>query len=675
MPYPIGGVNEKNEVVVPIISEPIVIDGRLDEPVWASAPTATGFRQFSPRLGDLPTRSTTVKVLANTDTLFVAFICELAGPNAIRAYETRYDADMERDERVVLILDTLHNHEQSYRFTVNARNNRSDERFGNERWNAEWQSAVQVTEKEWVAEIAIPFSILTYDPNQPSWGIGFDRYISETQEMTRWAFHPDRPFDLRFLPHLVGLNLENKAARPAFQQKFLLKAFTVAQHDLEDGDAPSTNYGLDGEWLARENASLRFVVKPDFSEVEESFETIDVTYVEQFLQDLREFFVQGREFFDNVATPPEPWRTGNEPSLFYSRRVARFDTGLKFTGGFGSNRVGILATQDFDGRERVVVADFNRTFGVRSRGFFGMAEGIKPGANSLGFVVGGETLFGPDNRFSLSGSYARNFSSDPTRDGGAGFFRLRYGDERWFFSGGFTAFGPGFQPLFSFTPRTDFQRWGLFVNRNFRPRGRGAFRQANLSFNFDTGRTFDDRFFNRRYGLWFWLELHDRTQINLFFQKDKHAEYYIRPQPFDDWSYTLSIEWGGDRPFRGEIGYSLGRAFDGTYRSPRLSFTWDDPKGDWRIRLNFDRRYQDLPGRPSPTVSINSLNVTKILGPDQWVALRYFHRSGDFSIRNFALTYRIKRQNGTEVYFIWGDPRSRDTKNRFALKWIFPFSL
>lgn len=653
----------------------VAIDGRLDEPEWAMAPPLTGFRQVSPGLGQPASRDTTVKVLASKDTLYVAFLCQIAGPEAVRAYETRYDGSMERDERVVVVLDTLHTHQQAYRFTVNARGTRADERFGNERWNAEWTSAVSIGEQDWFAEIAIPLSILTYDPGQPTWGIGFDRYVSETQEMTRWAFHPDRPFDLRFLPHLVGLELKREVARPADQKAFLLKAFTVAQHDLDNGEASSSHYGLDGEWLWRTNSSVRFVLKPDFSEVEESFETIDVTYVEQFLEDFREFFVQGREFFSNVATPEEPWRTGSEPSLFYSRRVQRFDAGLKYTGGFGSQRFGLLSTLDGDGRERATVLDFSRTFGVQTRGFLGLVEGKKRDENSLGLITGGEVLFGPANRFSLSGSYARNFSSDPNRDGGAGFFRLRYGDERWFFSGGLSAFGPGFQPLFSFTPRRDFRTWSLFINRSFRPRRPTSYRSANVSFIANTGETFDGRLFRRGYGIWLWLELRDQTQIFLAWDKDRHAEYDIRPQPFDDWSANIGIEWGGGRPFRGEIGYTIGKAFDGTYRSPRLAFRWDDPKGVWRVRLNFDRRYQDLPARPSPTVAINSLNIIRILGPDQWVALRYFQRSGDFSIRNFALTYRIKRQNGTELYFIWGDPRSRKTKNRFAFKWIVPFRL
>jgi hypothetical protein len=314
-PFEVPGVNERYELVVPVVTTAPVVDGKLDEPVWSQAAQAKIVRQVSPSLGQPASLPTTVLVLATTDKLFVGFRCPIASKDAIRAYETRYDAPMRNDEQVSIFLDTLHTHDRAYGFTVNARGTRADIRFGNERWDAQWEAAVQVGETEWTAEIAIPFAILTYDPRQTVWGINFARFISDREEWTLWAFHPDRPWDSRYMPHLVGLPLTQKRNNDG--PRWLLKAFSVADHTFGDGGSIGNHYGLDGEWAWRQNLALRFVVKPDFSEVEEAFESIDVSYVEQFVPDRREFFVQGSEFFSEVAVAGEGWRRGERPQPLF----------------------------------------------------------------------------------------------------------------------------------------------------------------------------------------------------------------------------------------------------------------------------------------------------------------------------------------------------------------------
>jgi hypothetical protein len=670
-PFEVPGVNERYELVVPVVTTAPVVDGKLDEPVWSQAAQAKIVRQVSPSLGQPASLPTTVLVLATTDKLFVGFRCPIASKDAIRAYETRYDAPMRNDERVSIFLDTLHTHDRAYEFTVNARGTRADSRFGNERWDAQWEAAVQVGETEWTLEIAIPFAILTYDPRQTVWGINFARFISDREEWTLWAFHPDRPWDLRYMPHLVGLPLTQKRNNDG--PRWLLKAFSVADHTFGDGGSIGNHYGLDGEWAWRQNLALRFVVKPDFSEVEEAFESIDVSYVEQFVPDRREFFVQGSEFFSEVAVAREGWRRGSDPNLFFSRRIQRFDVGMKVTGVMGDKRLGFLSAHNFGDHEHSFVVNVAQTFGTRGRAYLGYVDALRPASFHRGLLLGGEWRFGGQGRFSLRGSYARHFSSDDQRDGGAGSLRLSYGDERWFVSLGWTAFSPNFRPFLGYTPRTDFKRFSLFAHRSFRPRNSNAYREANLSVYWRRGETFGGRFFDHNYGISGSITLRDLTEVSLGWERNRHAEYHIRPEPFDDHSLRIGIDFGGNRPFRGDIGYTIGRAFDGRYRQPFIALRWDKPDGSWRFRLEISQRHQTFGDGSRQTVRSREISLTRILSADKWLVLRYFHRSGDFTIKNFALSFRLKRQSGEELYLIWGDPRARQTRNRLIVKWIMPF--
>jgi hypothetical protein len=55
-------------------SEPIRIDGRLDEAVWQSAPAATGFRQIEPVQDAPATLETEVRVLFDDEHLYVGAV-------------------------------------------------------------------------------------------------------------------------------------------------------------------------------------------------------------------------------------------------------------------------------------------------------------------------------------------------------------------------------------------------------------------------------------------------------------------------------------------------------------------------------------------------------------------------------------------------------------------------
>ncbi|MCS7253915.1 MAG: carbohydrate binding family 9 domain-containing protein [Armatimonadota bacterium] len=660
-PFEVVGVNERYELVVPTVNEHPKVDGDLVESVWGISARASGFKQVFPYRGMPASRETTVFVIATKDALHFAFRCAIGKKENMRAYETRYDADMHGDERVTISLDTMHTHERTFEFTVNARGTKSDSRFGNRQWNGNWDAAVVVLENEWVAEISIPYSILTYDPKVKSWGINFWRYISETQELSGWAFHPDRSFDERYMPHIVGMPIRS-AGGSANELKLQNKFFTVAKYDADEGGIGNM-YGLDGEWVIRTNASLRFVMKPDFSEAEEAFESIDVTYVEQFLPEKREFFVQGGEFFGDVS-----------PTLFYSRRIRRFDAGIKLTGTLRATRFGVLTTHDFKDGKHSVALNINHTPNTTTRLSVGYVDALFGDGQNRGFCAEGRIRFGKQGRFSLSGEYARHFSSEEKRDGDSLGARLRYYDGRWSAFVGYSQVSPNFNPLLGYAPRRDFKQWSFSLSRDFQPRQQSKYRGANIWMRYGFGETFSGAFFNRSYGCGFNITLLNHLNFGMSFNRNKHAEYHIRREPFDDHSLTMWASLGGNRPFRWSGNYTMGRAFDGHYRQHSLSFSWTKPDGSWRILCEWSQRRHQLHGGQRQKVRSIELNLTRILSRDKWFTLRYFHRGGDYRVDNFAMAFRIKRESGEELYLILGDPRASKFRKAFIVKWIFPFA-
>jgi hypothetical protein len=60
---------ERPSLAVHDITGPVRIDGVLDEPAWSQAPVAGAFLLMTPREGDAPDESTTVRVLRDSERL------------------------------------------------------------------------------------------------------------------------------------------------------------------------------------------------------------------------------------------------------------------------------------------------------------------------------------------------------------------------------------------------------------------------------------------------------------------------------------------------------------------------------------------------------------------------------------------------------------------------------
>src|SRR5689334_13756071 len=67
------------------LTGPLVIDGRLDEPAWATAPPATSFTQSYPNPGARPIDSTSVRVQYDDEAVYVGIRMFDAHPDSIAA--------------------------------------------------------------------------------------------------------------------------------------------------------------------------------------------------------------------------------------------------------------------------------------------------------------------------------------------------------------------------------------------------------------------------------------------------------------------------------------------------------------------------------------------------------------------------------------------------------------
>lgn len=100
------------------------IDGVLDENVWTSADPATRFTQLDPAEGEPSSEATEVRVAYDESAIYIGAILHDASPVTTRL--ARRDGDLSNSDYFEVVLDSYHDHQTAYRFTVNPSGVRQD---------------------------------------------------------------------------------------------------------------------------------------------------------------------------------------------------------------------------------------------------------------------------------------------------------------------------------------------------------------------------------------------------------------------------------------------------------------------------------------------------------------------------------------------------------------------
>ncbi|MFH0795860.1 MAG: carbohydrate binding family 9 domain-containing protein [Candidatus Omnitrophota bacterium] len=179
-----------------------VIDGRLDDAAWQSALQLTGFKVTNK---DVPaSMQTTVFFFHDGQCLYFGFRCDdLQVRNlAVNVREGR-DGPLWNDDCAEVLLDP-YGDQGYFHFIVNALGVQYDgyrapgEKNEDSGWNGLWTSAAVRGEKEWTAEIAVPFATLGLTPGriQEKWGFNFAREFQFHTDYTQLPSADDLPAEL-----------------------------------------------------------------------------------------------------------------------------------------------------------------------------------------------------------------------------------------------------------------------------------------------------------------------------------------------------------------------------------------------------------------------------------------------------------------------------------------------
>ena len=123
-----------------------------------------------PLPGEQASERTEVKLLRDTQNLYIGVVCHDSAPDRVIGTQMARDADLSADDRIEIVLDTFHDRHNAYYFATNPAGSLVDGLvIQNGNLNVQWDGLWLVRTRRgpfgWSAEFAIPYALA---PQRPS---------------------------------------------------------------------------------------------------------------------------------------------------------------------------------------------------------------------------------------------------------------------------------------------------------------------------------------------------------------------------------------------------------------------------------------------------------------------------------------------------------------------------
>lgn len=290
---------------MPVDEVNIVIDGKLDEPLWARLPTHDNMEVIEPDTLEKGQFQTLSRFFYTDEGLYIGVWSE-QDPLTLVSRLTSRDRYIARDD-ISFTLDPSGEGLYGYWFGVNLGGTLMDgtvlpERQYSSQWDGPWHGASAETENGWSTEMFLPWSMMSMPQTGGTREMGFyiSRRVSYLDE--RWSW-PALPKTRRVLMSgLQPFRLED--INPTGQYTLYPYASSTFNNLKNAGDYRT---GLDIFWRPSSNLQFAATINPDFGQVESDDVVVNLTAFETFFPEKRPFFLEGNEIF--VTTPRA--QTGN----------------------------------------------------------------------------------------------------------------------------------------------------------------------------------------------------------------------------------------------------------------------------------------------------------------------------------------------------------------------------
>lgn len=346
------------------LPEPIVFDGKVDDPAWQNIEPFEVFQQNFNN-GQVPTENSDIRISHDDHYMYIGARLYDKNPELIQYPSRQRDELSLSNDWFGLILDSFDDNENGFGFFTTPSGLRLDmviEKDGygdfpiNTSWNTFWDVKTNIDEEGWSAEFRIPLSSIKFQNinGVTKMGLIFWRLISRKNEINTWPIISNESgWWSCFRPSLAGtIQLQDvKPKSPVYITPYVLAGYrrsyilNDAGTNYENNVSPKIEPGLDLKYNLTSNLTLDASINTDFAQVEADDQQINLTRSALFFPEKRPFFQERASVFDA--------RAGGGNRLFYSRRIGldqnnlplRILGGVRVTGRMQGHDIGFINMQ------------------------------------------------------------------------------------------------------------------------------------------------------------------------------------------------------------------------------------------------------------------------------------------------------------------------------------------
>jgi hypothetical protein len=472
------------------VTDPIIIDGRLNEQSWQKAEVARNFFMILPMDTSFANVKTEVRMAYDSKFFYISAICfnGKAGPHMVESL--RRDFSFTKNDNFIFFLDTYGDQTNGFTFGTNAAGAQWDGTMyeGGKvdlSWDNIWYSKVRQYPDKWVMEIAIPFKTLRYKKGIPTWGINLSRNDLKTTEKSSWAPVP-RQFPSASLAYTGVLLWDSVPPAPGTNVSLIPYVLTRA---IKTYDHTPTQYkttaGGDAKVSITSSLNLDLTVNPDFSQIEVDKQVVDLSRYELLYPEKRQFFLENGDQFNNFGY------TDIRP--FFSRRIGLgvpIEFGGRLSGKLDKNwRIGAMdmqtGTVDSLGLPQqnfAVLALQRKVFSRSNIGFLWvnkqsidydpMKDSVHPHYNMYNRTFGLEyNLASPNNFWTGKQLVMKSFTPGVSGHDWVAAGNLQYAGRKWLINGAYQYIGVNYKAEVGYIPRQGYIRFDPSVSYYFFPHG------------------------------------------------------------------------------------------------------------------------------------------------------------------------------------------------------------
>ena len=682
------------------VSEPIRLDGQLDEAVYQNVQFITDFVQQLPDEGALGSERTDAWVLFDDDNIYISARCYDEAPESEWvANEMRRDVgQLRQNDSFSLLLDTFYDRRNGKAFLVSPIGGFSDFEVSNEGgrvnidWNTIWDSRTGRFDGGWTVEIRIPFKSLRYRSSSVQvWGLQLRRIIrrrTEASYLTPLPISAARGnsviaglWRVSQAGSLVGLEV------PAESLKLEVKPYAIGgvTTDLTAAPAvrndPAGAAGFDVKYGVTRNLTADFTYNTDFAQVEVDEQRVNLTRFTLFFPEKREFFLESRGNFD-FAQGGGGGDGPGAPTLFFSRRIGLqagdavpILAGGRLTGKVGAFDVGALNIQTDDS----LVSDARSTNFTVLR----IKQDILRRSTVGGIFTnrsvslagdGSNQAYGLDGRFAfyddvnLQGYVARTRTIGREGRDASYSGQFSYTGDRYGLHAGHLVIEDNFLPEIGFVRRDNMRQSSVSARFSPRPAAIDWVRRFSLSGSLDYIQMADTRLLETRTqdaSFEVQFENSDRLRASATDRYEFLSDAFsIAPGvtlPVGGYGFRdagVSYSFGQQRPVSGTVSMRLGRFWSGESKSLRLSRGRVEVTPQFSVEPSVSLNWVDLPqGRFATHVGRVRMNYT--VNPRMFFSgLLQYNSSADIFSTNVRL--RWEYSPGSELFVVYTEDRETD---------------